>query len=236
MACAPATGPAGGYTGGNRLIGNSIGVDITGTAALGNGAQQGQDGLYIASMERFTIADNVISGNGSSTYGSGLNINGCHTCSITGNRIGTNAAGTAAIPNALDGIYINDPSDVTIGGSAPGEGNLISGNGRHGIWHSAEGGGYATNDTHILGNRIGTDITGNGAIGNGGFGIFVYTGDYYAGQSVATIGGTAPGEGNIIANNALGGFGSGAVAPPYLDTGRGALARDLVRGNIIRGN
>ncbi|MFN8539911.1 MAG: hypothetical protein U0232_20825 [Thermomicrobiales bacterium] len=97
-----------------------------------------------------------------------LNINGRHTCSITGNRIGTNAAGTAAIPNALDGIYINDPSDVTIGGSAPGEGNLISGNGRHGIWHSVEGGGYATNDTHILGNRIGTDITGNGAIGNGG--------------------------------------------------------------------
>ncbi|MFN8539912.1 MAG: hypothetical protein U0232_20830 [Thermomicrobiales bacterium] len=58
----------------------------------------------------------------------------------------------------------------------------------------------------------------------------------YAGQSVATIGGTAPGEGNIIANNALGGFGSGARWPRHIWIPAWRRQRDLVRGNIIRGN
>ena len=77
-------------------------------------------------------------------------------------------------------------------GNGPlGEGNLISGNGDHGI---AVIGPHATNTT-ITGNFIGTDITGTAAMGNHGFGIFV------CGSPNNRIGGSGPEEGNIISGN-----------------------------------
>lgn len=50
---------------------------------------------------------------------------------IQGNRIGTNAAGDAALPNGGNGVEIGD--GVTVGGTAPGAGNLISGNSMSGV-------------------------------------------------------------------------------------------------------
>ena len=47
---------------------------------------------------------------------------------MQGNRIGTDATGTAAIPNGLDGIFVNDVPNNVIGGTTAGAGNLISGN------------------------------------------------------------------------------------------------------------
>ena len=67
---------------------------------------------------------NIISGNIT-----GISISGDAATGnrIEGNYIGTNAGGTKGIGND-NGIYINAPGNF-IGGSTPGTGNLISGNG-----------------------------------------------------------------------------------------------------------
>ena len=73
---------------------------------------------------------------------------------VAGNRIGDSVAG-AALPDTGDGLDISSSSD-TIGGSATGDGNVISGNGNDGIDLSTV---YATGNV-IEGNVIGTDVTG----------------------------------------------------------------------------
>jgi hypothetical protein len=118
------------------------------------------------------------------------------------NYIGTNAAGTAAIPNARQGIYVDGASYHTIGGSlAAGTGNLISGHQSCGIGFGIETNTgtdpwiYPSNIT-ITGNRIGTNAAGTAAIGNG-------CGVSPIGENVV-IGGTAPGQGNLISGNISG--------------------------------
>ena len=82
-----------------------------------------------------------------------------------------------------------------IGGTAPGAGNLISGNSR---------GISASTGSLIQGNLVGTDVSGTMAIPNG-------TGIQAAAGSI--VGGTTPGARNIISGNlgdgvAIGGLGS----------------------------
>ena len=98
---------------------------------------------------------NVISGNAS-----GIAMNGGADVVIHGNYIGTDITGTKALGNAM-GINDSGMDNVAIGGSGPGEGNLVSGNKGIGIYVY----NFAT-DTTILGNRIGTDVTGTLPLGN----------------------------------------------------------------------
>ncbi len=78
----------------------------------------------------------------------------------------------------------------TIGGTAAGAGNVISGNSNHGV--------FLSGDNNILqGNLIGTDAGGTGPLGNAGSGIFV------AAANGTQIGGTAVGAGNTIAYNGV---------------------------------
>ncbi len=51
---------------------------------------------------------------------------------IEGNYIGTDARGFKAIGNQYDGVLLSG-ADNTVGGTAAGDGNVISGNGRDGI-------------------------------------------------------------------------------------------------------
>src|SRR5207249_8698184 len=62
---------------------------------------------------------------GGQCYGTAPNV-------IQSNRIGTNAAGTQAIPNFV-GISIFETTNVTMGGTAAGTSNLISGNTDQGV-------------------------------------------------------------------------------------------------------
>jgi parallel beta-helix repeat protein len=138
---------------------------------------------------------------------------------IAGNLIGTDATGTKALGSGFSAIEIDTfASDVRIGGSGSGEGNVISGN-WIGIYL-----GIASNVT-IQGNRMGTDITGVQPVPN-----------HYAAIVVAAeaatdtmIGGIAPGEGNVIAFN----FGEGVA--PGTDEGAGGI-RNLGLRATIRGN
>lgn len=103
--------------------------------------------------------------------------------------IGTNVAGTGA-SGATIGIHLSGGG--LIGGDQPGDGNLISGNSL-GVF--VDGAGNA----RILGNRIGTDASGQIALGNQR-GIAAEVGNGLL------IGGAGPGQGNVIAGNALHGI------------------------------
>src|SRR5262249_17045231 len=82
---------------------------------------------------------------------------------VAGNYIGTDKTGTVALGNAGDGISLSNAPNNTIGGTAAGAGNVISGNGRVGVWVF----GAAASGNRIQGNLIGTDKTGRVALGNG---------------------------------------------------------------------
>ena len=103
---------------------------------------------------------------------------------IEGNDIGTDARGFKAIGNQFDGVLLSGAQN-TVGGTAKGDGNLISGNGRDGISDGVYAGSIGFNT--ILGNLIGTDSTGTVALGNNLDGIELGTlGDIVGGTTAAT--------------------------------------------------
>ncbi|UCH87595.1 MAG: right-handed parallel beta-helix repeat-containing protein [Dehalococcoidia bacterium] len=117
------------------------------------------------------------------------------------------------IYNCRTGVTVKDGAHYnTIGGSSPGEGNVISGNGGSGV--SIIGSG--TNGNVVMGNLIGTDASGTAAMGNGHYGVVIEDG-----PENNTIGGTGSGEGNIIAFNQWHGVG---------------VYDSDTTGNTIRGN
>jgi parallel beta-helix repeat protein len=195
---------------------NVIGADITGSVALANGT-----GITIAG-DNTTIGGsgsgegNLISGN----IGSGIQTSGANGLVIQGNVIGPDISGNHSLGTQQMGINDSNGSNVTIGGPGPGEGNLISGHVQYGIYAY----NFGTNTT-IQGNLIGTDETGTLPIPN-------VAGISTANITGVLIGGTNPGEGNLIA------FNSGVLmfaVPVGVLIGNGAL--DVtVRGNTIRDN
>ena len=137
---------------GNLVIGNYIGTDVAGTAAIPN--EGGIDIVAPGNTIGGTDPDarNLISGNNAT----GIYLEASGNL-IQGNYIGTDATGTAAVGNAPAGISgTSAGSDNTIGGTDTGAGNLISGNTGPGILLNATG-------ILVLGNRIGTDAAGTAA-------------------------------------------------------------------------
>ncbi|MBI5383588.1 MAG: HYR domain-containing protein, partial [Verrucomicrobia bacterium] len=202
----------GGGSTGNRVQGNFIGTDITGTAALGNseGVFIGWDGQnLVGGIE--PGSRNVISGNGI-----GLDLRSSGTL-VRGNFIGTDVTGTVALGNGC-GIYMADASvSNTIGGTAPGAGNVISGNATIPCGWC---GGILLNGPGAIGNRIqgnliGTDVTGIHPLGNGNS-----SGVNINGGQDNVIGGPESGAGNVIAANGGGIWLGGAI-------------RTRVQGNLI---
>ncbi|MDB5258505.1 MAG: repeat-containing protein [Chitinophagaceae bacterium] len=184
---------------GVKITGNFIGTDITGKQALGN-----LHGIYISGFSGIDIGGldaasrNIISGN----TGTGINISsskisGIFTrgINIFNNYIGTDISGTEKIPNET-GIYLSIcTSDVVIGGNTSGTRNIISGNLKDGIL--ARGADlFVVSNVSILGNYIGTEVTGKTALSNGRHGIFI-NGD----AENIFIGNSTSGSGNLISGN-----------------------------------
>jgi len=141
-----------------------------------------------------TLSGNVISGN---VYGILITLSS--GILMEGNLIGTDVTGRLALGNATGGILIFNASGNTVGGSVSGGGNVISGNASHGISSNTVYGigivGPSSPGNQVLGNLIGTDVTGRSALGND-VGVLIS-------DSVGnTIGSTT--AGNVIAGNNVG--------------------------------
>ena len=179
----------------STVQGNFVGTDVTGLAPLGNGNY----GIVIFNGNGHFIASNVVSGNFV-----GVGMNAGPAVVIQGNFIGTDAAGLAAIPNEFGGVgTFNGGDGAQIGGAAGAAGtpcvfpcNLISGNSGFGIVLGTGGSSIGQDHDVVQGNCIGTKIDCASPLPNGTDGIQIGLQ-----ASDETIGGTAPGEGNVIAFN-----------------------------------
>jgi len=179
----------------NVIQGNHVGLNAAGTASLSPGSAPSW-GISLNSGAHDTVvggtvaaARNVVFGNAAIMLGSGS-----HNDTIQGNYIGTDATGSVALGSVIGIDTNNSPHDDLIGGSAPGAGNVISGN-AVGI-HFADGAAA----TVVMGNFIGTDPTGQLPVPNTSHGIQLSTP-----SAGSAIGGVNAGEGNTIAfNGALG--------------------------------
>jgi len=188
-----------------------IGTDATGTVALGNGGGASDGGGIEISGRNFVTgaasviggtsaaARNVISGN----LGDGVHLSGSDSSGmlIQGNYIGTDATGALDLGNSGVGVNLFwGPSGNVIGGTTAGAGNVISGNGGHGvamegIWFP-HGGEQFSNANRVEGNFIGTNAAGTAAVANDGDGVALL--EFTNGN---VIGGTALGAGNVISGN-----------------------------------
>jgi len=163
----------------NVIRGNFIGTDASGAVAVPNG----DDGINIFYSTGNVVggdtraAANIISGN----KGNGVKTGVAGTV-IRNNLIGTDVGGAKALANSGRGVAVDD-GDATV------DDNVISGNGDDGVYVELHA--YA----RIRGNFIGTDITGLKGLGNRGSGVSASS------FSGSDIGGTAPGDRNVIAAN-----------------------------------
>lgn len=196
---------------GNTILGNFIGVDVTGAVDLGNS----DHGIEINDAPSNTIGGtttasrNIISGNNDD----GVFIEGTDASGnmVLGNFIGTDLSGTADLGNSQDGVFVGNAPNNTVGGTTVGARNIVSGNGIAGVEFA---GNDATGNT-VLGNYIGTDVTGSAALGNDGDGVLINE------APGNTVGGTATGARNVISGNS----GSGVL-----------IVGDAADGNMVEGN
>ena len=184
----------------NNIIGNYIGTDISGHFAIPNK----YDGIACGTYSSYNlIKKNLISGNGRNgiSHGafSGIVSGTTSHCQIFGNFIGTDATGTIMIGNDHYGIEFGfNTIDNIVGGVNEEKRNIISGNGKDGIKINAG------RRHKIIGNYIGTDISGEKDFGNAGCGIRIEW-DAVGGVSTegyySEVGGSNLNEGNIICFN-----------------------------------
>src|SRR5262249_25582597 len=153
---------AGGDT---TVVGNYIGLNALGTAAVPNlqGVvvhNSGTEGIIGGAVPG---AGNTVSGN--QTFGIAVDNVTKAGFRIQGNSIGTSRAGAAGLGgHNVAGVWVTDSRGVVIGGTAAGAGNVISGNWQDGVIL------IRGRDNVVAGNKIGTNTLGTAAVGNGRYG------------------------------------------------------------------
>jgi hypothetical protein len=213
----------------NLIAGNTIGVDANGNLA------NPKDflvfaGVLIDSVSGYNTiggstrsAANVIGGN----QEAGVEIDGRFTNpnSVEGNFIGTDPSGHA-IPNAI-GVILNDSHENTIGGAGS-RANVIGDNGV-GIEIAVNDPVFG-NANSIEGNLIGVTKAAGGQPVPNQYGIWINN------VPGVTIGGTAQGQGNVIADNTKAGvYISGVDATGNQIEGNSILGPNSRLGNKRRG-
>lgn len=146
------------------IVGNYIGVDVAGEYAIPNGFSgigvfNGAADTQVGGL--LPTERNIIAGNGQ--FGVAINGAGARGMVIQNNFIGTDWAGKLAVPNSFGGVVIEmGAREVLVGGDVIEARNVISGNGFSGVVVRNEGTGNVT----IIGNFIGSDITGQAPLPN----------------------------------------------------------------------
>ncbi|MEM7322367.1 MAG: right-handed parallel beta-helix repeat-containing protein, partial [Actinomycetota bacterium] len=168
------------------------GIDHGGTGSIedsyagllpdGTADGNGEDGI------RVTGSSMTLSGNTSSANNTGIRV-AADTTTLVSNKIGTNPAGDAARGNLTVGLRIESGTPLTIGGI--GVGNVISANGRDGIWFT--GGSSIV----VEGNNIGVAADGTTPMANGSASNYEAI-DLTGATGTVRIGGTAAGAGNTL--------------------------------------
>jgi hypothetical protein len=182
---------------GLKISGNKIGTDITGNSSLANAV-----GVNVVSDDTFigtngdsvsdSLEGNLISGNSET----GVYIIGSRA-KISGNIVGLNASGTSALPNLINGIFLNYLTDSIVGTDGDGvsdsaERNIVSANGANGIAV------FTVSNTRIAGNWIGLDASGTQMLANTQQGIF-----FHAGSSNNIVGTNSDGQGDLAERNVI---------------------------------
>jgi len=179
----------------NVIEGNFLGTNAAGDSGLGNGNSgmiivEGAAGNRIGGTT--PAQRNVISGNN----GHGIQIGnavvhaGASNNLIIGNYIGVAPDGQTALGNGYTGVavFYTTSTNNQIGGTAAGERNVIAGNGQHGV-----GLDQGTSGNLVLGNYIGTNVSGTVELPNAAVGVLMHQ------ASNNTVGGTTAAARNIIA-------------------------------------
>ncbi len=199
-------------TANNICQGNIIGLETTGSGKLSNDI-----GLVIATGSSDNLVGghnpgegNIISGN----TNSGILVADHLTKNniIRGNKIGTDITGTTALGNDF-GITLATFSSNNLADS-----NLVSGNTHEGVMIYE----HADSNT-LIRNRIGTGITGNSPMANGGNGVAIDQ------SSTDNLVG-AEARGNTIAFNGQNGI---LVTDPA--SIRNTLSANSIHDNVLRG-
>ena len=190
----------------NQILGNYIGSDYTGTIGVGND-QSGVD------VNAGNGSGNIIGG---TTEGSRnvvvdnaqIGISVQNSVTVQGNYVGIKADASGTLGNGTSSpnfanLSVTDGSGTIVGGNTPAARNYISGAQGGGLSVSGNTplGGGSTSDITIQGNCIGTNTNCQveAGYGNGAVGLSVF-----ADVDNVVIGGTASGEGNVIAGNGAG--------------------------------
>src|SRR5262249_33472458 len=158
-----------------RLDNSGNGITITGSTGVQVGGATSGAGNVISRNERDGVA---------------IEFSSAHTL-LQGNLIGVDFTGTQIASNFGNGVSVSNSSATTIGGTSSAARNVISANGRDGITLTSSADGAL-----ILGNYIGTDITGTIRTANLGNGVEVTN----QAQNV-TIGGATAAARNLISAN-----------------------------------
>jgi hypothetical protein len=201
---------------GNLINGNLIGVDASGQNPLPNGSPGNSldaGGVTLLSGSKNSLSNNVISAN----YDGGVNLLDDGDDFLVGNLIGTDSTGTTTtgtngkpLGNIGAGVTISNlgTGDTILGG--PARPSVISGNTGDGI-------DIDDNGCQVEGTFIGTSFGGTKALGNGGDGIYIISGNNtigYPDNDLANVisgnGGSgihiqgSAASGNLVQNNYIG--------------------------------
>ncbi len=217
----------------NKVHGNKIGTDLTGTAPLPNAGV----GVHVDNAPGNNIGGdnpgegNQISGNGAE----GVLIENmlARNNTVKGNRIGVDATQSIDLGNAMDGVRVTNAMTNTIGGTTPLAGNLIVGNDNDGVRISGSG----AYDNIVQGNSIGGSMISGLQLPNSKAGVFIQDAHdniiggvfitetntilWNSGEGIVVKGGTA--IGNLLSRNLV--FGNGGMG---ID-----LENDGVTGNDL---
>jgi hypothetical protein len=231
----------------NVILGNRIGTNQAGTAAVANG----QFGIYLTTPNNqvggtASGAGNLISGNRS---GVAITESTATGNALQGNRIGTSADGSSAVSNVRFGVTVANNTGNTVGGTEPGSGNVVSGNSLYGVLIV----GPTTKNNKIQGNLAGLNAAGTTAVPNGQIGVAIFSpdtlvggpggGNVISGNLSGVWVGTAAGTGAIIQGNLIGTDVSGTLAVPnqhygvYVSSPNNLVGGvNVGEGNVISGN